>query len=42
MLAYADGKFTLDDLESLSGMPRVTLEKAAGLLLDADLLDRID
>ena len=42
MLAYADGKFTLDDLESLSGMPRVTLEKAAGLLLDTDLLDRID
>lgn len=42
MLAYADGKFTLDDLETLSGMPRTTLEKAAGLLVDADLLNRID
>lgn len=42
MLAYADGKFTLDDLEALSGMPRATLEKAAGLLQDADLLNRID
>ena len=42
MLAYADGKFTLDDLEALSGMPRATLEKAAGLLQDADLLNRVD
>jgi len=42
MLAYADGNFTLDDLEMLSGMPRATLEKAAGLLVDADLLNRVD
>ncbi len=42
MLAYADGKFTLDDLEMLSGMPREVLSKAAGLLVDADLLSRID
>lgn len=42
MLAYADGKFTLDDLEALSGMSRATLEKAAGLLQDADLLNRVD
>lgn len=42
MLAYADGRFTLDDLETLSGMPRATLDKAARLLLDAELLNRID
>ena len=42
LLAYADGTFTLDDLEGLSGMPRGTLEKAAGLLANADLLTRID
>lgn len=42
LLAYADGKHTLDDLEGMSEMPRATLEKASQLLLQADLLKRID
>ncbi|MEZ5598761.1 MAG: DUF4910 domain-containing protein [Pseudomonadales bacterium] len=42
MLAYADGEHTMDDLVAQSEIPRATLEKAAGLLQEAGLLERLD
>ena len=42
LLAYADGRHTLDDLVGMSAMPRGILEQAASLLARADLLQQID
>jgi aminopeptidase-like protein len=42
LLAYADGRHTLDDMQDMSGMSPAILNKGVSLLEDASLLRRID